>query len=234
MRHFHLTSLVLVALLALAPTLAHAQDGDRIRLAEIVPALSGTELGATDLGPAPAPGTSRVIRRAEIVAVLTASGHSAEGLLLPRQTRIERRAVVLSPADVEERAREAITAAVAPCAIDDITVASSATVGEGELHVTATGPARPHDGAAVVMLDLGTGDLATHLSARVDLTCPEPLVRSGSHVTVVVRAGAVHASTEGIARGEARVGERVHVRVEATGALVEGRVREDGSVEVTP
>ena len=42
-------------------------------------------------------------------------------------------------------------------------------------------------GAAVVMLDLSTGALATHLPARVDLDCPDPVVHSGSSVTVVVR-----------------------------------------------
>jgi len=224
---------LILALLLLAPSFASAQT-DRVRLAEIVPALEGSDLGALDLGPAPAPGTSRIIRRAEIVATIAAAGRSAEGLALPRQARIERRAVVLSASQVEQRTREAIIAAVSPCTVDHIVVASSATIGEGELSVVATGPMRPQDGATVVMLDLSTGALSTHLSARVDLSCPEPVVQSGTRVTVVVRSGAVRASAQGVVRGTGRVGDVVHVRVDSTGALVEGRVVDGTTVEVSP
>lgn len=222
-----------LAIVLSAPALAAAQE-DRVHLSEIVPALAGSDFGAIDLGAAPAPGTSRTIRRAEILAAITASGHSADGLAIPRQARIERRAITLSPAQVQERVRDAVEAALAPCQVDSLVVTTSATIGEGPLDVRATGPARPVDGAAIVMLDLRTGALATHLSARVDLTCPEAVVRSGSHVTVVARSGAVRASAPGVVRGEGRVGDVVHVRVDTTGALVEGRVVDASTVEIGP
>jgi hypothetical protein len=233
-------TILFVALASLlAPTVTLAQTapspaGDRVRLAEILPALEGTEIGSIDLGPAPAPGASRTIRRAEILAAIGASGRSAAGLDVPRQTRIERRAVTLTPAQIAERVREAVAASVAPCSVERIVVTTSATVGDGALTVHATPPARPDDGAAVVMLDLSTGALATHLPARVDLDCPDPVVHSGSSVTVVVRHGAVRASAPGVARGEGRVGDTVRVRVDSTGALVEGRVVDASTVEITP
>ncbi len=226
-------TLLVVAILAFA-SIAQAQEGDRVRLSEIVPALAGSEIGAIDLGPAPAPGTARTIRRAEILATIAAAGRSADGLAIPRQARIELRAVTLSSSDIVERVRAAVEASVAPCTVTSLVVTTTATVGEGELHVVATGPARPTDGAAVVMLDLSTGALATHLAARVDLVCPDALVHSGSHVTVVARVGAVHASSPGVVRGEGRVGDVVHVRVETTGALVEGRVLDASTVEISP
>lgn len=227
-----LGAFALVVLALAAP--ASAQDPDRVRLAEIVPALAGSTLGALDLGPAPAPGTARTIRRAEILQAIADAHGSAAGLAIPARTRIERRAVVLDASDIRERARDAIASAVAPCDVERVVVTTTATVGEGELHVSASGPARPDDGAAVVMLELGAGALTTHVSARVDLECPDPVVHSGSHVTVVVRAGAVRASAPGVVRGEGRVGDVVHVRVESTGALVDGRVVDASTVEVTP
>ncbi len=224
---------VALALVLFVPALVAAQE-DRVHLSEIVPALAGSDFGAIDLGAAPAPGTSRTIRRAEILAAITAAGRSADGLAIPRQARIERRAITLSADQVEERVRDAVEAAVGPCQVDSLVVTTSATIGEGPLDVHATGPARPVDGAAIVMLDLRSGALATHLSARVDLTCPEAVVRSGSHVTVVARSGAVRASAPGVVRGEGRVGDVVHVRVDTTGALVEGRVVDASTVEIGP
>ncbi|HEY6880108.1 MAG TPA: hypothetical protein VI299_18920, partial [Polyangiales bacterium] len=41
-------------------------DGDHVTLAMIVPALSGTELGALELAPAPLPGETTVIRASDV------------------------------------------------------------------------------------------------------------------------------------------------------------------------
>lgn len=225
---------VFILSLALSLTATSASAQDRVLLAEILPALEGSTLGAIDLGPAPAPGATRAVRRPEILAAIAEAGRSAEGLDIPRQTRIVRRAIVLTGSDIESRARAAIETALAPCVVERIVVTTSATIGEGDLRVLAEGPARPTDGAAVVMLGLSTGSLATHVPARVDLACPEPIVHSGSTVTVVVRSGAVRVSAPGTARGEGRVGDTVRVRIESTGRLVSGRVQDDGTIEVRP
>ena len=56
------SALIALAVVLAGAPIARAQDEDRVRLSEIVPALAGTELGALDLGPAPAPGAVRVVR----------------------------------------------------------------------------------------------------------------------------------------------------------------------------
>lgn len=215
---------------------AHAEDAglDRIRLAEIVPALAGTELGAIDLGPAPPPGASRVVRRAEIVATLAQRGRSSDGLVLPRETRIARRAVRLTGEEIAQRARASIEAALAPCDVVSIAITSSATLGEGALAIDVSGPARPNDGATIVRIDLRTPGGTTQVPARVELRCPEPVIASGAEVSVVVQVGRVRASGVGIARQSGRVGDEVRVRMERTGALVTARVVDAQTVEVTP
>jgi hypothetical protein len=243
-----LFTFALTLALVVAPLLSHAdaQDAhagdaraaeptlDRIRLAEIVPALAGTELGAIDLGAAPPPGATRVVRRAEIVATLAQRGRSSEGLVLPRETRIARRAVRLTGEEIADRARASIEAALAPCDVASITITSSATLGEGALAIDVSGPARPNDGATIVRLDLRTPGGVTHVPARVELRCPEPVIVSGSEVTVVVQAGRVRASGVGTARQSGRVGDEVRVRMERTGVLVTARVIDAQTVEVTP
>ena len=211
-----------------------ATHGDRLRLAELVPALAGPELGATDLGPAPPPGASRAVRRAEVVEALRRLGRSADGLALPREMRIARRAVRLSGEEIASRARAAISEALAPCEVQSVVVSTSATLGEGELAVEVEGPARPDDGPSLVRLDLRTPGGTTHVPARVELHCPAPVVAAGAEVSVVVRSGNVRVAAPGIARQAGRVGDEVRVRVGPTGALVTARVIDAGTVEVRP
>jgi hypothetical protein len=136
-----------------------ATHGDRIRLAELVPALAGTELGATDLGPAPPPGASRAVRRAEVVEALRRLGRSADGLALPREMRIARRAVRLSGEEIASRARAAISEALAPCEVQSVVVSTSATLGEGELAVEVEGPAPVVAAGAEVSVVVRSGNV---------------------------------------------------------------------------
>lgn len=211
-----------------------ATPGDRIHLSELVPALAGTELGAIDLGPAPPPGASRTVRRAEVLDALRRLGRSADGLALPRETRIARRAVRLSGDEIASRSRAAISEALSPCEVQSVAVSTSATLGEGDLEVDVDGPARPDDGPSLVMLDLRTPGGTTHVPARVELRCPAPVVASGAEVTVVVRSGSVRVTAPGVARQAGRVGDEVRVRIGPTGALVTARVIDAETVEVRP
>jgi hypothetical protein len=211
-----------------------AASTDRIRLAEIVPALAGTEIGAIDLGAAPPPGATRTVRRAEVIETLRRLGRSADGLALPREVRIARRAVRLSGEEIATRARAAIDEALSPCHVESVAVTTSATLGEGALEIDVHGPARPNDGPSLVMLDLHTPGGTTHVPARVELRCPAPVVAPGAEVTVIVRAGNVRVSAMGIARQSGRIGDEVRVRVEPTGAMITARVIDVATVEVRP
>ena len=223
----------LCGLAGTAPAEVEAQDDrSRVTLAEVIPALAGSELGALDLGPAPAPGNARVLGRAEIQAALRAAGRTSEGLAIPRSIRIERRTRALGRDEIAQLARPAIEASVAPCEIGAIEVRSDATLPEGDPTIRVEGPARPDDGPAVMTVVLTQGAHASRVTAQVRLTCPAAVVRPGSQVRVVVRTGAVVASADGITRQSGRVGDRVRVHVTSTGAFVEGRVVSSSTVEV--
>lgn len=216
--------------LTLTCTLASAQE--RISLSEVIPALEGTEIGSIDLGEAPPPGAVRSISRTEVVAALRGAGRSADGLAIPRTSRIRREARELDAAQIESLARGAIREALEPCAIGELSIRSGATLPAGELSIRAEGPARPETGAAVLTLLLEAGGRVTRVTAQARLTCPEAVITPGSRVTVRVAAGAVRASAYGTARQRGRVGDRVRVRVDATGALLDARVIDASTVEV--
>ncbi len=231
MRTSIILAVVLIGLsVGASPT--HAQD--RVVLSEIVPALRDTEIGALDLGPAPAPGATRTIRRAEILAALREAGRPVDGLVVPRALRIERRAVRLSVEDIVRHAQAAVTEAVSPCELDRLVVTTTATVGEGPVRVAVRASARPSDGAGLVVLELSTPGARTEVPARVELRCPAPVLSAGAEVAVIVRSGRVQISARGVARQAGRRGDEVRVRIEPTGALVTATVVDGHTVEVTP
>jgi hypothetical protein len=100
---------VLLGAALLAPAIASAQQtADRITLAEVLPALAGTDLGALDLGAAPVPGGTRVVRATDVRRALVAAGRDARGLDIPRTTRVSREASRLDQDAVERLVRPAV------------------------------------------------------------------------------------------------------------------------------
>jgi flagella basal body P-ring formation protein FlgA len=222
-------------MLALLSTSTTAVAQDRIRLAEVLPALEGEPLGALDLGPAPPPGGVRTLRRAEIESAIVRSHRSPSGLAIPRESRIRRRAQRLASDTIAGLATAPITRTLAPCVPTRVDVSSAVEVGEGNVDVdVAEAPARPSAGAVALVLTVTAGGFTRRVPARVELTCPEPVVRSGARVSVIARIGTVRVTATGLARQDGRPGDRVRVRIERTGALVTARVLDAGNVEVCP
>lgn len=211
---------------------AREVDAEHVRLAEIVPALAGTELGGLDLGPAPVPGAVRVVRRAEVLQALAQAGRSAEGLAIPASTRIERRAQTLSPDELERRASSVVADAVAPCAVESLEVRGALVVPEGALTLRAEGPSRPTTGATLVTLIAQVGRREVRTAAQARIACPSAVIAPGAHVEIRVVAGSVVVRADGTARQPGRVGDTIRVFVERTHALVEARVVDASTVEV--
>lgn len=204
----------------------------RVFLSEIVPALSDTPIGAIDLGAAPAPGATRVVRRAEVLAALAHEGRSADGLAIPATTRIVRRAQVVAPDSLVSLATSELASTLAPCTVTQAVARSSATVGEGELTIHAHGPTRPSSGAVLVTLDVEAGGVVTHVPVQADVSCPAPVVAPGREVEVRVVRGAVTATARGVVRQSGRVGDVVRVEVSATHRTIDARVLDADAVEV--
>jgi hypothetical protein len=221
---------------ALSPCLdvSAASAQARITLAEILPVLSGSELGALPIADAPPPGATRVVRRADVVRALRESGHTADGLDIPSVSRVTRAGEHLDEAALARMTLPAIELGMAPCAVSEVVIRSELDLAEGERRIEVTRPDRLESGAIAFTVVIHAGGLTSRLSAQGRLVCPEPVVTPGSTVTARVRVGSVRVSAHGVCRQAGRVGDMVRVRIDETGSLVDGRVLDASTVEVVP
>jgi hypothetical protein len=225
-----LLSLLPVLALVLWPLDAAAQA--RITLGEIVPALVGTELGALEIADAPVPGATRVVRRADVLAVMREAGRSAEGLSIPSSTRITREGEHLDGDALTRLALPAIERTMAPCTVSDAMVRSELDLPTGDRAVEIGRPDRLESGAIAFQVVIRSAGVTSRLSAQARLSCPAPVVTPGSTVTARVRMGAVRVTAHGTCRQAGRPGDVIRVRIEETGALIDARVIDASTVEV--
>lgn len=221
-----------IGALVVACSTATVAAQERVSLSEIVPALEGTELGAIDLGPAPSPGATRVVRRSEIVAALQAAGRNSQGLAIPTTTRIRRESVHLSSEEIAERARRAVARSIEPCQVQSLQVRSDATLPSGAIEFHSEGPERPTGRHVLITIVMSALGRSVRVPAQAEVSCPEPVVRAGGRVRVSIALGNVHASADGIARQPGRVGDTIRVHIEATHAQVEARILDEHHVEI--
>lgn len=225
----------LAGLLVLALSLATAAPvlaQDRVTLGEIVPALAGSELGALGVAPAPPPGGVRVVSRAEVLRALSEAGRSAEGLDIPRSTRVRREGEHLDAEALTRLATPAVEGAMAPCELGDLSVRGEIDLPAGERTVEVDRPARLDSGSIAFTVRIEVGSYAGRVTGQAVLRCPEPVVTPGTGVTARVAVGSVRVSARGVCREAGRVGDVIRVRIEDTGGLVEARVVDGSTVEV--
>lgn len=214
------------------PSVASAQDA--VVLAEVVPALEGTELGALEIGPAPPPGRARRVTRGEVLAALRRAGRSTRGLSIPRVIRVRREARTLSAEALTSLARSFADATLSPCRIESFDVHNGASVATGPLEVAVEGQTPRRSGAAPVVVVLTAGGRETRVPAQARVACPAPVIRPGARVQLVARFGRVEATAPGVARQPGRVGDVIRVQNLRSRATLSARVLDDRRVEVLP
>ena len=226
--------LILLSLFATlaTPTVVRAQD--RITVAEVIPVLAGSEVGQLELGPAPAPGRSRVVHAREVRAALKKAGVDATGIRIPKRRRIERAARSIEPAELAQLARHAIEQALGACHPVEITSRQAVQVGTGELDISASAPRPTRSGQGSVMLALASDGRTVRVPVRVRYDCPPPVIRSGAAVTVIAVVGNVRATAPAVAAQAGRVGDRIHVTNRLTGSRLLAQVVDATTVEVVP
>jgi hypothetical protein len=229
-------SALIVALALVGPARPVSADDapDRVTLAEVLPALAGSALGALDLGAAPAPGDVRVVRASDIRRAIRAAGHDARGLAIPRTTRVRRDARRLAREEVERLLRPAVESSLAPCVIESVELPGALVLPAGTPTVTTDAVAPRASGrvAAPLVVRVGGREMRVLASARV--ACPEPVVTAGARVRIVVAVGAVRASAPGLAGQPGRPGDEIRVTNLDTRAQLRARVIDAQTVEVRP
>jgi hypothetical protein len=211
-----------------APVLAQ----DQVTLGEILPALAGSELGALAVAPAPPPGGVRVVSRAEVLAALREAGRSADGLDVPRSTRIARAGEHLDGDALTRLATPAVEEALSPCELSGLALRGEMDVPAGERTIEIDRPALLRSGAVAFTVRVEVGSYAGRVTGQAVLSCPEPVVTPGTDVTARIVIGAVRVSARGTCREAGRPGDTIRVRIEHTGGLVDARVIDASTVEV--
>ncbi|MEM6955702.1 MAG: flagella basal body P-ring formation protein FlgA [Myxococcota bacterium] len=228
---FRPTILLCLSVLAALPNEGLAQR-DVVRLSEIVPLLAGTAAGNVIVADAPTLGGERRIRRSEVLAALAEAGLSAEGLAIPRVTRIRRERVTLDEDAIADRARPLIAERLAPCEIERLRLPRRVVLPAGnlEMSVEVSAPTRGSRTSGTLIVRARSAERRLPFSAQ--LRCPPPAVRAGSRVTAVARIGSVRATAPAEATQPGRIGDVIRIRNLATRRALTARVIDAETVEV--
>ncbi len=198
-------------------------------------------IAGIDLGPAPAPGGTRVFSRDEIEMAMRRAGASPNGLAIPATIRVESAAVRTSADDLATLLRPAIakqlTTGIALVKIEPM----------GELLLppraqlqTVTIPKAPRirgnfRTAAVAEFTLD-GAVVARTAVPVTLDVTEDAVRPdalrGTHVALVADVGAVQITTSAVLLSDARIGDTVSAQVSATNRVVRVRLTRPDTAHV--
>jgi hypothetical protein len=202
----------------------------RVHLGDLVAGLP-SDVAATDLGPSPPAGGSRLFMRDDIAAALPPS-HRAR--TVPDGVRVTRKTQRLGAAELERLVRDALLRSGLPrgSTLAAVHPPPSVVVAAGFTRCTAVVPRPPRrEGSfqATAIVDLLDGtETVAHLSVPLQLHLgPEaarPDVVHGSAVTLVAAQGSVEITTAAIVAADADVGESVTVTVRATGKTLRARI----------
>jgi len=202
--------------------------GPRITLSEVVPTVPAS-VATADLGPAPAPGGSRVVTQEELRTAAT--GASAKVIAsLPAAVRVVRKMKKLTAADVERETRKAVIAAGLRrgVAIAAVRAPKSSDVAEGFTTIVASVPKPPRRTGRVPTTATLTFQRGTEILARIavpidlDLSAEAavPDIAKGAAVTVTVKSGLVEISASALAGADADVGEDLPVTLRPSGKIL--------------
>jgi hypothetical protein len=209
-----------------------AQAQDDVTLAEIMPELSGTELGNVPVAHAPPLGATLTLHKSDVLRALARAGVSPDGLTIPSSSRISRKQIRLAASALRDAAEAALGEVAGACAIVEARLPDEISVGDGPRSVHAEIGPTLRTGKMSATIIVESAGHATRVPTTVTLQCPEPEITAGKQVTLLAIVGNVTASAPGEARQNGRIGDLIRVTNRATGASLRGRVVDAQSVEI--
>jgi flagella basal body P-ring formation protein FlgA len=224
-----------VAIVLFCPALAAAEENRIVSNARLTVADLATttvQLGAIDLGPAPPPGGSRLIARAEVEDRVRAAGLDPAGLKLPKSVRVVGASERLSPDALAKLATGAVTRALpAGVTLAKIEPAHEIVVHPGCTVKSATIAKLPRQrgqARSTATLELATqDDVVTKIPVAITVDIGDGAAKAdiprGARVEVVLEHGVVHIATAATALADAEIGDTGNVSVVATGRIVRAR-----------
>jgi hypothetical protein len=216
-------------------------DGTRIHLADVSDGYDEGDLAHLDLGPAPPPGNSRLLSRAEVENQLRAAGDDAKSLRMPSALRVKSAAKRWSPEDLRAAVMPRLLAAL-PFGLTfkaaklnrSLVTSPSVVIGEahfpkfpkreGELTLTATVDLE-QEGKTVLRVPVTVvvlvSEAATHAAAS-----------KGARVNLVIEHGAARVSALATALSDTELGGLGLFRVTSTQRVLRARLTSPDSAQV--
>jgi hypothetical protein len=202
----------------------------RLTIADV--AFATADIGALDLGPAPPPGGSRLVGRAEIEDRIRAAGLDPKGVALPKVVRVVGASQRLSPDALAKLATGAVTRALPQgVTLEKIEAAYEIVTRPGSSVKSASIAKVPRQkGQAHVsaVLELATEDdvvtkVPVALTVDVSDAAAKADVPRGTRVEIVLERGAIRIATSATALADAEIGDTQSVSIVATGRVVRAR-----------
>jgi hypothetical protein len=231
------TSLLLAALLGAPSAGARAPIAEvriaaaRVHLGDVLPAILG-DAAAVDLGPAPAPGASRLVTRDDLQRALD-EAHCKAPARLPEAVRVFRKMRKLGAAELEQLARAALPGAMPRgAALNAVRAPRSVDLADGWDRVVASVPRPPHRvgsfATTVTLSFLSGAERLAEISFPIDvLVNAEGAafdLAHGRQLTLIVKRGLVEIEAPAIATIDADVGMILPVALRPSGRVVRARL----------
>ena len=216
-------------------------ESTRIQLKDVSDGYDEGDLAGLDLGPAPPPGSSRLLSRGEVEDQLRAAGDDAKSLRMPSALRIKSAAKRWSPDDLRAAVTPRLIAAL-PFGLTfkaaklnrSLVTSPSVVVGaahfpkfpkrEGELTLTAT----------VDLLQEGITVLRVPVTVVVLVTeaATHAAASKGARVNLVIEHGAARVSALATALSDTELGALGLFRVASTQRVLRARLISPDSAQV--
>jgi hypothetical protein len=189
------------------------------------------ELRTVDLGPSPMPGSSRVIKRDELLAALPEGARPGS---LPSAVRVTRKTRTMTVTEMEALVRDAVLlrGLSKGASLAKVRPRGPTKVAEGfdQVHVEHPKPPRREGrhltSATVVFTQAGeeVSRATVNLELNLSKEATVPDVAKGTKVQLVVRRGSVSVTALATAQSDADVGETMTVLVADSGKVLRAKV----------
>jgi hypothetical protein len=217
---------------AAADVKERAVSSQRVLLSDVVDG-APADLAGIDLGPTPAPGSSRLIKREDIDAALDSEA-DRKRVKLKSSVRVVRKTKSLATTDLEKLASSAVKASKLPKGASLVGAKPKASVkvpdGFDSVGIElGKFPRREGKHTASATLVFKQGDeVVAKVAVPVDFKLgPEAAVadvKKGEKVSFLVRRGQIEIRAMATANADADIGDSVQVTVSDSGKVLKGRV----------
>lgn len=243
MRSLILSSFLLASSVALTAS-AEAErviESARIHVSDVSDGYGETELGELDLGPAPPPGASRLLSRAEVEEQLRGAGGDPKSLHMPSVLRVKSAAKRWSADELREAMTPTLVAAL-PAGLKframkfNRSLLTSPAVHVGAAHLPKF-PKREGELTLTAIVDF-VRDEVTVLRVPVTLVvfvteeATRPALSKGGRVNLVIEHGPARVSALATALSDIELGELGSFRVATTQRILRARLIRPDSAQV--